>query len=277
MRIKFVQKIIDKIRRKQQVGNSLLQEKLLKLKLQVCDINYKQNLVMDYFLNVSDAKRASGALRQVQQDSIILLSEIDKICKNNNIEYWLDFGSLLGAIRHKGFIPWDDDCDVSMINSDYRKFANIVNSDEYSDFECIEHIKNGVLYFRSKSNKNIEIDIFSYDDFEDRICKSFKPTELFPREGLFIPKNIVLPTKRINFEDIELNIPNDADSYLRFEFGNYTKIPHSAPIWNHTKLQKYINLIEYQQETLNIKPENTHGCKRERERVIPLFEIKKAA
>lgn len=265
MRIKFVQKIIDKIRRKQQVGNSLLQEKLLKLKLQVCDINYKQNLVMDYFLNVSDAKRASGALRQVQQDSIILLSEIDKICKNNNIEYWLDFGSLLGAIRHKGFIPWDDDCDVSMINSDYRKFANIVNSDEYSDFECIEHIKNGVLYFRSKSNKNIEIDIFSYDDFEDRICKSFKPTELFPREGLFIPKNIVLPTKRINFEDIELNIPNDADSYLRFEFGNYTKIPHSAPIWNHTKLQKYINLIEYQQETLNIKPENTHGCKRERE------------
>lgn len=263
MRIKFIQKLLDKIRHKNSINNFDIQKSLLNLNKKIQDINYKQNLIMDYFLCASDAKAAKGALRKVQNYSIHLLYWIDKICRENNIEYWLDFGSLIGAIRHNGFIPWDDDCDISMTNSDYRKFADIILSDKYSDFECIEQIKNGVLYFRSKNNKNIAIDIFSYDEYTDRICKSFKPKDLFPREGLFIPKNIVFPTKKILFENIELNIPNNADSYLRFEFGNYTKIPHSAPVWNHTKLQQYINLIEYQQKLLNTEPKNTHGCKRE--------------
>ncbi|MDD5068346.1 MAG: LicD family protein [Candidatus Pacebacteria bacterium] len=60
--------------------------------------------------------------RQVQ---LKLLGALDAICKKHQLTYWIDFGTLLGAVRHGGFIPWDDDIDVSMPIADYRKFIEI--------------------------------------------------------------------------------------------------------------------------------------------------------
>ncbi len=53
----------------------------------------------------------------------------DEICKRNNLTYYLGYGSLLGAIRHKGFIPWDDDVDVIMLQKDYLKFHKIIKEE----------------------------------------------------------------------------------------------------------------------------------------------------
>ncbi len=57
-----------------------------------------------------------------------MLKVFDKICKENNLQYWLDAGTLLGAIRHDGFIPWDDDVDISMPIDDYNKFRQIAQA-----------------------------------------------------------------------------------------------------------------------------------------------------
>lgn len=54
-----------------------------------------------------------------------MLIEFDKICKKNNLTYWLTGGTMLGAIRHKGFIPWDDDIDLSMPRDDYERLRTI--------------------------------------------------------------------------------------------------------------------------------------------------------
>ena len=63
-------------------------------------------------------------LRLLQYKMLDELTFLDKICKENNIPYTLVCGSVLGAIRHKGFIPWDDDADIALLEKDYKKLIN---------------------------------------------------------------------------------------------------------------------------------------------------------
>ncbi len=64
-------------------------------------------------------------LRKMQMRLLDIMVEIDKVCRRNNIHYWIDFGTLLGAVRHGGFIPWDDDLDIAMMTEDFNKFKEI--------------------------------------------------------------------------------------------------------------------------------------------------------
>ncbi len=73
---------------------------------------------IDGFYVESEMKRAWAAQLEI-------LAEIDRICKKHNIQYFATAGTLLGAIRHKGFIPWDDDMDITMKRTEYQKFMKV--------------------------------------------------------------------------------------------------------------------------------------------------------
>lgn len=64
-------------------------------------------------------------LRHLQMTILTIMKDIDMLCVKNNIDYYLLGGSAIGAIRHKGFIPWDDDMDIVMTNDNYEKFIQI--------------------------------------------------------------------------------------------------------------------------------------------------------
>ena len=64
-------------------------------------------------------------LRTCQLKQLAILEEVDRICRKHKINYWLDGGTLLGAVRHGGFIPWDDDIDLGMLLPDLQRFIKI--------------------------------------------------------------------------------------------------------------------------------------------------------
>lgn len=73
---------------------------------------------------------AVSSLRILQNSAFHLLREFDAFCKDNNINYWLSYGTLLGAYRHKGFIPWDDDIDLGIMRSDLSKLKEALRGNE---------------------------------------------------------------------------------------------------------------------------------------------------
>ena len=121
-------------------------------------------------------------LREAQKASLDILIEFDRVCSKNGLSYWIDFGTLLGAVRHKGFIPWDDDIDLSMPLDDYNRFLKIgqeelsegyflqtEDTDPGSDMckGIFKIRKEGTLFindyddFRKNYHKGASIDVFA--------------------------------------------------------------------------------------------------------------------
>ena len=95
-------------------------------------------------------------LRKAQLIMLEMLVEFDAICTKHKLQYWLDSGTLLGAVRHGGFIPWDDDIDLSMPVEDYTKFIEIAASELSKDifFQTKETDKTFKFdYIKLRSNK----------------------------------------------------------------------------------------------------------------------------
>lgn len=126
-------------------------------------------------------------IKKLKEIEIEIFDELDKVCRENDLEYFMVGGTLLGSVRHKGFIPWDDDIDVVMFRSDLEKleklyydgafsedfFLQTENTDKYYPLMTAKLRKNGTLFLEDcmvdnvKSHCGIFIDIFPMDDISD--------------------------------------------------------------------------------------------------------------
>lgn len=124
-------------------------------------------------------------LKEVQHAVLGIMKDIDKVCTENHIKYWLYAGTLIGAVRHNGFIPWDDDLDVAMLREDYERFLEVApkclgnryfiqtwESDPGFALPLAKVRKNDTIYLESGSqysncHHGLFVDIFVYDNLPD--------------------------------------------------------------------------------------------------------------
>jgi lipopolysaccharide cholinephosphotransferase len=120
-------------------------------------------------------------LKSIQSALLIKIDQVSNICIKNNIPFYLIGGSLLGAIRHKGFIPWDDDIDIGILRPNFEKFSNILESNIYDiDFESYKSNENYIYSFIKIVDKSIEVD---FDWHNNLNFKTYASIDVFPIDG----------------------------------------------------------------------------------------------
>ena len=216
-----------------------------------------------------------SALRRHQLDTLEILKIVHTICIDNGIRYWLSSGTLLGAVRHGGFIPWDDDVDIEMLEKDYWKYAKVRNEKiiiaekdgqdlnykyrgiyidvfylkpTYRFLAFISGILQNFIIFRASKLK-----VFSYfvSNFLFFILNGLL-YPIFSAISLFAPKTVlyqslgsgflksrnysdIFPLKTVEFEGFCFNAPCNVDGYLSNLYGDYTKLPDLEHIEYHIK------------------------------------------
>lgn len=129
------------------------------------------------------------SLRQLQLKELELLKLFQKICADNNISYFALGGTLLGAIRHKGFIPWDDDIDVGIPRPDYERLCKILEQGTLGEkikFRSFKNTKSYIRYFGRLEDESMKI--VRHDNI--KVEEAFAWIDLFPLDAM--PNNAVL-------------------------------------------------------------------------------------
>ena len=140
-------------------------------------------------------------IREIQQMELGIMEYIHEVCQKIGVKYFLAYGSLIGAVRHKGFIPWDDDMDICMLREDYEKLQDYLIANPHERYEVMSY-KNNLNYVypfmkvqdnqtylleedvRIDSNMGIYVDIFPVDGYEDDSVFKDKMTRLIKKRQL---------------------------------------------------------------------------------------------
>lgn len=164
---------------------------------------------------------AKGTLKNIQLVYIELLKFIDNVCEKYDLEYCLTYGTLLGAVRHQGFIPWDDDCDILMIRKDYDKLIEVlpkeINKHDFFKENCAL-----TKLINSKDN--------FFKDFNNIYDEKIGHDEFFNRPGLgkslFLQIGWIKPMVKLDIFPFDFIKANSIDYYKKNYLSNKLYFRH---------------------------------------------------
>ena len=171
-----------------------------------------------------------------------ILDDFAQICEANNLPYFLMGGTLIGAVRHKGFIPWDDDLDVGMLRSDYEKFIEIFNSIENSKYYLV-HMNDHYLFSWLKVCKKNTL--FSEKKYDQSISQEgiFIDIWIFDNSCMFLlplQETLIKLARRIYLS--KTNVFNSKNWYKRYPVKILSVfVPKKFCIWFTKKLPRFFN------------------------------------
>lgn len=128
-------------------------------------------------------------IKDLQNKEFEMLLDIDKVCKKHNIEYYLYYGSVLGAVRHDGFIPWDDDIDIALKYDDYLKLLKYLEEDlDPKKYYVQTYNKEKNYYLLFAKLRNIQTTLVEVANKDKDIIKGVY-IDIFPIVG--VPNNFI--------------------------------------------------------------------------------------
>lgn len=151
-----------------------------------------------------DSNRALAKLQQAELDILVRISEL---CDASHIEWWLDSGTCLGAVRHRGFIPWDDDIDIGMMRPDYDRFCKIALAGGLPEGYSLHTSSNTPGY--AAMFAKVYKDGTSFENQESKDAKSSMGifVDVFPYDNLY-------KDQRMRAKQIKLALRAQRGSYL---------------------------------------------------------------
>ncbi|MBQ9361846.1 MAG: LicD family protein [Bacteroidaceae bacterium] len=123
-------------------------------------------------------------LWKMQQRMLSVLAEIDKICQRHQIPYWLSGGSMLGAVRHQGFIPWDDDLDIEMLRPDFLRLMKVLETELPDNLALQWHTTDPNYFFQFAKIRDKNSELYERNGY-DKVWKE---------HGIFID---IFPLERV--------------------------------------------------------------------------------
>ncbi len=196
---------------------------------------------------VRDGFYVSALMKRAWAAQLEILEDIDRVCKKHNIEYFAIAGTLLGAIRHGGFIPWDDDLDIVMKREDYDKFSRVAQ-EELREFYVVNNIENcsekehcEFYITRVYNGKSIRTDfehMKKFHGFPYVIGIDIFPLDYLPqteqdaqalREELMMLSTLMEKVSKLRKEELEIRLKEIEQTY-HMEFDRKKSITHQLHV-----------------------------------------------
>ena len=201
------------------------------------------------------------SVEELKMIQLKILDSIDDFCKKNGMQYFLFSGTLIGAVRHKGYIPWDDDVDICMKRKDYDRFFSEFNQQRRDTLKSISAETEKNYYLASgkvidtatviEEENNcampigVYVDIFPMDNLpsDDKKLKKLNHRIDIYRKMLILkevfPCEDFAETAELEFEGKTYSVPKNYKHVLSNMYGDYMKLPPKEKQVSHHHFTAY--------------------------------------
>lgn len=189
-------------------------------------------------------------LKYTKPDVIKMLYQImydtDKILESNGLNYWIDGGSLLGAVRHKSMIPWDDDLDIGIMQNDVKKFLSLEKQFKKCGYSISKVFFGYKIFYTNKpliEGENFSfpfIDVFPFKKIGHKYKLFYKSArDTWPEESWY--EDELFPLKKYEFGNFEVMGPNKYKDYFERLYGSdWNKVGYVQ--YDHEKLEEVVSV-----------------------------------